>query len=193
MVTAALRHGIWMDEESFCINEEGKIGIINQSGRWYCNTLQHIATYCDTLQHIATHGNTLQHTVMMIAFNTLNSSLSPLINGHPWEFEFSGFRRNRTDDLGINSPSLWPIEPASSCTWGQATHYCIASGCKSTNWYSMHRLCILAKTVCVALFDWNWRCESCLFVKLPLWHPTAPWLEQGYRKFFLLFFLCLLL
>ena len=22
-----------------------------------------------------------------------------------------GFRRNRTDDLGINSPSLWPIEP----------------------------------------------------------------------------------
>ena len=27
-----------------------------------------------------------------------------------WELEFSGFRRNRTDDLGINSPSLWPTE-----------------------------------------------------------------------------------
>ena len=46
----------------------------------------------------------------MIAFITFNSSLVPLIEGrcspNPWEFEFSFCRRNRTDDLGINSPSL---------------------------------------------------------------------------------------
>jgi len=50
---------------------------------------------------------------MMIAFITSNSSLVPLIEGlcssNP--FEFSGFTRNRTDDLGIKSPSLWPTEP----------------------------------------------------------------------------------
>ena len=48
--------------------------------------------------------------MMMIAFITFNSSLVPLNEGlcisNPWEFEFSGFRRNRTDNLGINSPSL---------------------------------------------------------------------------------------
>ena len=48
--------------------------------------------------------------MMMIAFITFNSSLVPLIEGlsssNPWEFKFSGFRRNRSDDLGINSPSL---------------------------------------------------------------------------------------
>ena len=48
--------------------------------------------------------------MMMIAFITLNSSLVPLIEGlcssNPLEFEFSGVRRNRTDDLGINSHSL---------------------------------------------------------------------------------------
>ena len=53
--------------------------------------------------------------LMMIAFITVNSSLLPLIEGLctsiPWEFEFSGFRRNRTDDLGINSPLLLPTEP----------------------------------------------------------------------------------
>ena len=47
---------------------------------------------------------------MMIAFITFNSSLVPLIEGlcnsNPWEFEFSGFRRNRTDDLGMESPLL---------------------------------------------------------------------------------------
>ena len=40
----------------------------------------------------------------MIAFITFNSSLVPLFEGlwssNPWEFELSGFRRNRTDDLG---------------------------------------------------------------------------------------------
>jgi len=45
--------------------------------------------------------------MMMIAFVTFNSSLAPLIEGlcssNPWEFEFSGFRWNRTDDLGISS------------------------------------------------------------------------------------------
>ena len=53
--------------------------------------------------------------VMMIAFITFNSSLGPLIEAlcrsNAWEFEFSVFRRNRTDDLTINSPSLWPTEP----------------------------------------------------------------------------------
>ena len=47
---------------------------------------------------------------MMIAFITFNSILVPLIEGlcnsNPWEFEFSGFRRNRTDDLGMESPLL---------------------------------------------------------------------------------------
>ena len=47
--------------------------------------------------------------MMVITFITLNISLLPLIeslcSSNPWEFEFSGFRRNRTDNLGINSPS----------------------------------------------------------------------------------------
>ena len=53
--------------------------------------------------------------IIMIVCITFNSSLVPLIDGvwisNPLEFEFSGFRRNRTDDLGIHSPSLWPTEP----------------------------------------------------------------------------------
>ena len=53
--------------------------------------------------------------MMMIAFITFKSSLVPLFEGlwssNSWEFEVSGFRRNRTDDLGIDSPSLWPTEP----------------------------------------------------------------------------------
>ena len=48
--------------------------------------------------------------MMMIAFITFKSSLVPLFEGlwssNSWEFELSGFRRNRTDDLGIDSPSL---------------------------------------------------------------------------------------
>jgi len=48
--------------------------------------------------------------MMMIAFITFNSSLVPLIEGlsssNSWKVEFSGFRRNRTDDLLIKSPSL---------------------------------------------------------------------------------------
>ena len=47
---------------------------------------------------------------MVIAFITFNSSLVPLIeslcSSNPWKCEFSGFRRNRTEDQGINSPSL---------------------------------------------------------------------------------------
>ena len=46
----------------------------------------------------------------MIAFITFKSSLVSMIEGlcssNPWEFEFSGFRRNRTDDLWIKSPLL---------------------------------------------------------------------------------------
>ena len=53
--------------------------------------------------------------MIMIAFITFKSSLLPLIEGlcssNPCEFELSGFRRNRTDDLAINSPSLWSTEP----------------------------------------------------------------------------------
>jgi len=45
----------------------------------------------------------------MIAFITFKSSLVPLFEGlwssNSWEFELSGFRRNRTDDLGIDSPT----------------------------------------------------------------------------------------
>ena len=55
---------------------------------------------------------------MMIAFITFNISLVPLIimieglwSSNPWGFKFSGFRRNWTNDLGINSLSLWPTEP----------------------------------------------------------------------------------
>jgi len=44
---------------------------------------------------------------MMIAFITFNSSLVPLIEGlcssNPWDFEFSGFRRNRTSCIQIQS------------------------------------------------------------------------------------------
>ena len=57
-------------------------------------------------------GNSM---MMMIALISFNSSLVPLIEGlcssNPWEFEFSGFRRNRIHNIGINGPSLWPIEP----------------------------------------------------------------------------------
>ena len=53
--------------------------------------------------------------MMMIAFITFKSSLVPLLEGGwssiSWEFEVSGFRRNWTNDLGIDSPSLWPTEP----------------------------------------------------------------------------------
>ena len=53
--------------------------------------------------------------MMMIAFITFKSSLVPLFEGlwssNSWEFELSGFSWNRTDDLGIDSPSLWPTEP----------------------------------------------------------------------------------
>ena len=48
--------------------------------------------------------------MILIAFNTFDSILVPLseclCSSNPWEFVFSGFRRNRIDDLGINSPSL---------------------------------------------------------------------------------------
>ena len=48
--------------------------------------------------------------MMIIAFVSHNSSLGHLIEilcgSNPWEFEFLGFRWNRTYDLGINSPLL---------------------------------------------------------------------------------------
>jgi len=67
-----------------------------------------IFTY-STLSLADTHG------MMMFSFITFNRSLVPLIeslfSSNPWESESSGFRRNRTDDLGINSPLLWPSNP----------------------------------------------------------------------------------
>ena len=46
----------------------------------------------------------------MIAFITFNRSLVSLIKGlcssNPWEIDFSGFRRDRTDDLEVHSPLL---------------------------------------------------------------------------------------
>jgi len=66
------------------------------------SVLQCVAVYCSVVQYVA------MRCMMMIAFITFNSSLGPLIEGlcssNPWEFEFTGFRRNETDDLGINSP-----------------------------------------------------------------------------------------
>ena len=48
--------------------------------------------------------------MMMIALITFKSSIAPLVEGlcssNPWKFQCLGFRRNRTDDLGIKSPSL---------------------------------------------------------------------------------------
>ena len=62
-----------------------------------------------------TAPNEREPQMMMIAFITFKSSLVPLFEGlwssNSWDFEVSGFRRNRTDDLGIDSPSLWPTEP----------------------------------------------------------------------------------
>jgi len=56
-----------------------------------------------------------QAAMMMIAFITFKSSLVPLLEGLwssiSWEFEVSGFRRNRTDDLGIdNTTNKSPLE-----------------------------------------------------------------------------------
>jgi len=54
----------------------------------------------------------------MIAFITFKSSLVPLLEGlwssNSWEFEVSGFRRNRTDDLG-KSQLLWRTSSCDTC------------------------------------------------------------------------------
>ena len=82
----------------------------------HAHTHSHTHTHTHTHTHAHTHTHTRTKAMMMvIAFITFNSSLVPLIGGlcssFIWEFEFSGFWRNRTDDLGIKSPSLWPTEP----------------------------------------------------------------------------------
>ena len=60
-------------------------------------------------------SNRYKSVMMMIAFIIFKSSLVPLFEGlwssNSWEFELSGFWRNRTDDLGTDSPSLWPNAP----------------------------------------------------------------------------------
>ena len=58
-----------------------------------------------------TSGSQKWKTKMMMMIATIPfNSLVPLIEGlcgsNLWEFEFSSFRRNRTDDIEINSPSL---------------------------------------------------------------------------------------
>jgi len=51
---------------------------------------------------------------MMIAFISLEPLIEGLCSSNPWEFEFLGFRRNRNDDLGINSPSLVVVTPSTA-------------------------------------------------------------------------------
>ena len=77
---------------------------------WTVPTLRflQIVFYWVTLYLIGyTAGDTLVRfgmkvEMMKIAFITFNSSLVPLIENlctsNPWELEFSGFRRNQTDD-----------------------------------------------------------------------------------------------
>jgi len=71
----------------------------------------------DTVGHYLKKTWVPREVMMMIVFITFSSSLVPLIKGlyssNPWDFEFSGFRRNRIDNLGIqvSSPSLGQTEP----------------------------------------------------------------------------------
>ena len=55
------------------------------------------------------------HVMMMIVFIACYSSLVILFEGlcssNPLEFELSGFRRNWINEIGIDSPLLWPTEP----------------------------------------------------------------------------------
>ena len=99
----------------------------------------------------------LFNIMMMIAFITFKSSLVPLFEGlwssNSWEFELSGFRRNRTDDLGIDSPSLWPTEPRLQVRsvdreflQDLVLHICM---CTCVLWCVCVRSC-----VCVTLFCW---------------------------------------
>ena len=65
---------------------------------------------CECVASLLSEFDVASLIMTKIVFITFNSSLVPLIESqcspNPWEFEFSDFRRNRTDDLGINSPSL---------------------------------------------------------------------------------------
>jgi len=120
---------------------------------------------------------------MTIAFITFNSSLVPLIEGlcssNPWEFEFLEFIRNRTDDLGINSLSLWPTEPRLQCMWGQnlsgktnkmpeTSNECVREG--DTTWNKLTQQttneCQIIKTVEYTLL-------SCLTLLLYTFVPFA--------------------
>ena len=59
----------------------------------------------------------LTSLMMMFALITFNShgGLAPMIqslcSSNPWEFESRRLRHNRTDNIRINSPSLWLTEP----------------------------------------------------------------------------------
>ena len=92
---------------------------------------------------------------LMIAFITWNSNSSPLIEGlsisNPCRFDLSVFEGlpGRTDDLGINSPALWPTEPSSQIASLTVTQY----------------------------FNWAWRGQmlSCLSSFVETW---ATWMGQ---------------
>ena len=76
----------------------------------YIYVRKYIYTYIYSYIHICIFSDI--YIMMMIAFATFKSSLVPLIqvegicSSNPCGFEFSGFRKNRTDDLGIKSPSF---------------------------------------------------------------------------------------
>ena len=80
-----------------------------------CFTLSLISGYVYQSPHEFKYA--LKFDWLMIAFITCKSSLVPFLEGlctsNPCRFEFSvflSFCRNRTDDLRINSPALWPSE-----------------------------------------------------------------------------------
>ena len=70
----------------------------------------------------STHAHAHMIYWLMIAFTICNSNLLPLLeslcSSNPCRFELSGFWvfcRNRTDDLGTDSPAFWPIELVLHC------------------------------------------------------------------------------
>ena len=108
--------------------------------------------------------------MMMMAFITLKSNLVPLFEGlwisNSWEFELSGISRNRTDDLGFDSPSLWPTEPRlhvrSKVIWKCFTYllwvsvYCMLRHCIHVLYFEVYCICVLYLEVyCICVLYLN--------------------------------------
>ena len=139
--------------------------------------------------------------MMMIAFINFKSSLVPLFEGlwssNSWEVELSGFRRNRTDDLGIDSPSLWPTEPRLHVRSSLITCRLLSKNCFVTfinkNKFS-EMLCKLFFTENLSLFELYLSLPSpilesmCFFFLLNRYwgatesHGTCSWASQGTRN-----------